>query len=1384
MKKTITILLLFLAMLSSHAQYTAIPDPNFEQALYDQGLDDIADGQVLTANISSLFQLSVGGYNIQSLIGIEDFISLEYLFCPNNQLTSLNLTNLTNLYELDCSQNQFASLDLTGVPSLFEVKCDNNQLTSLIVSGMPVLYRLNCDNNQLSSIDLSGLNQLHEFSIQNNQLLSININVVTNLRRFDCSGNQIASLNLSGSSNLSYLACNNNELTTLNLSGVNLSQLSCNNNQLTSLNVSTMPNLLLLSCNWNQITALDLSSSSLLYYLECGNNLLTSLNVNGLTRLRTFYCNYNLLSALDLNGLINLRYFYCRSNQLTSLNLTSLINLSHLHCDLNNCLNCILVNNVAAAYANSLWIKDGFASYSSVNCPNITPTFTAVAPICFGETLLPLPTTSIEGITGTWSPALNNLATTTYTFAPIAGQCAPASSLTVTVNPSVVPTFTAVAPICSGETLLPLPTISLEGIAGTWSPALNNLATTTYTFTPATGQCATTTTLTIAVNSSITPTFTAIAPICSGETLLPLPTTSLNGIDGSWWPVLNNTATTTYTFRPKPDQCAAEITVTITVNSPAIPTFTAVVPICSGEMLAALPTTSTNGITGTWSPALNNWATTTYTFTPTTGQCATSTTMTIVVTPVVLPNFAPVSPICAGSILTALPTTSTNGISGTWSPALNNTTTTFYIFTPTAGQCAKKVELLIKVLPNKSPNFNPVPPICLGKTLAPLPTTSLDGYTGTWSPALNNTVTTTYTFTPTVGQCAVPVTMTIVVDPPTLGGVVSGGTTICRSSTSGVLTLSGHVGIIVRWESSTNNFVTKTNINNNTTTHISGPLTTTTQFRAVIQGICGEGFSTSTTVTPVVVLSPAALRLTDNAISPLTAITDVSRYIGTSVPLTLTATTVSGATSYEWEFPAGVNQLSGGTSNTVTIDFAGVGPGATSLYLGAKARNGDCISTRNNSTLIPATFSTARLLRVSANIPATPSALKLTDDAISTSLGINNVSRYIGTTVPLTLTANVSVNANSYDWELPAGVTQLSGGNTNIISVNFAGVGAGVTSLYLGAVARNGVGVSIRNNSSLVPVTTSTARLLKVTASVPSTVSSVTGQFVGICGGNTYNYAITPSVLATSYIITAPAGSIVTSLSNPLNVTNTLSTTDLMFSVLYPTNLASVAPRTIVINAVNGVGSNLTNRTLNISTTLPSIGIATGSEGTTTFQRCNTQTFTVPAVVGATSYLWEVINGAAIVGASNTNTVEVDFSLVPIFSTTNLVKVRAVNACGIFSNVRNITLSSIPCTVLRGATKEIKNTYNDGPIMGMANMYPNPTSGAFKLDLEMLAEGQVDIEIYASNAGVIKTNKGVHLEKGTNTIEMDISNLAIGVYMVRITNTATDEVLVKRIIKE
>ncbi len=73
------------------------------------------------------------------------------------------------------------------------------------------------------------------------------------------------------------------------------------------------------------------------------------------------------------------------------------------------------------------------------------------------------------------------------------------------------------------------------------------------------------------------------------------------------------------------------VAVSITVNAITTPTFTPVAAICSGASLSALPTTSTEGITGTWSPAINNTATTTYTFTPTTGSCANTATMAIAV---------------------------------------------------------------------------------------------------------------------------------------------------------------------------------------------------------------------------------------------------------------------------------------------------------------------------------------------------------------------------------------------------------------------------------------------------------------------------------------------------------------------------------------------------------------------------------------------------------------------------------------------------------------------------------------------------------------------------------------------------------------------------------
>ena len=82
------------------------------------------------------------------------------------------------------------------------------------------------------------------------------------------------------------------------------------------------------------------------------------------------------------------------------------------------------------------------------------------------------------------------------------------------------------------------------------------------------------------------------------------------------------------------------------------PTFTNINPICSGTLLSELPTTSNNGYTGSWSPALNNTTTTTYTFSPSNGQNASTTELTIVVNPIPTVN-QPVDQVVNNGALTS-----------------------------------------------------------------------------------------------------------------------------------------------------------------------------------------------------------------------------------------------------------------------------------------------------------------------------------------------------------------------------------------------------------------------------------------------------------------------------------------------------------------------------------------------------------------------------------------------------------------------------------------------------------------------------------------------------------------------------------------------------------
>lgn len=302
----------------------------------------------------------------------------------------------------------------------------------------------------------------------------------------------------------------------------------------------------------------------------------------------------------------------------------------------------------------------------------------------------------------------NTTANTQIIYARIENNstdCFEIRTFNLIVNPLVTPLFSITGAICNGAIAPTLPLTSQNGITGTWSPSVvDNTQTLTYTFTPNPGQCATSGSVSITVTPNVTPVFAIGTSItaCAGVSLqVLLPTISDNGITGTWNPSTLDYSiigTTVYTFTPTNGLCATAATLTVVINPNITPTFTQVPSICSGGQLNPLPTSSIEGITGTWSPGLNNLATTTYTFTPTAGLCAVSTTMVITINSIITPTFTAIPPLCIGETAPTLPVTSIEGITGNWTPTtINNTISGIYSFTPNIGQCATIGSLSVTV---------------------------------------------------------------------------------------------------------------------------------------------------------------------------------------------------------------------------------------------------------------------------------------------------------------------------------------------------------------------------------------------------------------------------------------------------------------------------------------------------------------------------------------------------------------------------------------------------------------------------------------------------------------------------------------------------------------
>jgi uncharacterized protein (TIGR02145 family) len=126
-----------------------------------------------------------------------------------------------------------------------------------------------------------------------------------------------------------------------------------------------------------------------------------------------------------------------------------------------------------------------------------------------------------------------------------ANGCDSLATLNLIVTPTTAPTFSQLGPYLSGATIPALPTTSNNSITGTWSPAINNTTTKTYTFTPIVGQCATTTTITITINEPLQYTLTASDnSVCAGTMVtlsvnLPNNISSVTDVDDNTYPTVH-----------------------------------------------------------------------------------------------------------------------------------------------------------------------------------------------------------------------------------------------------------------------------------------------------------------------------------------------------------------------------------------------------------------------------------------------------------------------------------------------------------------------------------------------------------------------------------------------------------------------------------------------------------------------------------------------------------------------------------------------------------------------------------------------------------------------------------------------------------------------------
>ncbi|WP_276133692.1 gliding motility-associated C-terminal domain-containing protein [Polluticoccus soli] len=419
------------------------------------------------------------------------------------------------------------------------------------------------------------------------------------------------------------------------------------------------------------------------------------------------------------------------------------------------------------------------------------PVATNNGPLCApGATLNLSASTATTGVTWQWSGPNGFAATTAntstsnllvnaagdYIVTAILLGCTSSDTTTVVVNSKPAkPGTTSNAPLCSGNTLNLTANSVTPGVSYTWTgpsftsalqnpsransqPAMSGM----YIVTASLNGCSSAPdTVNVTIHQVPQPAAAANGPVCTGDTVKLSSSGGFPGISYLWQGPASFSANTQnatilnaagiqsgyYVITFNNNGCTGKDSVLVAVKtSPAAATIVSNSPVCAGDILNISASSITAGVSYLWSgpngftsssqsslfPNVTPAAAGNYKVTVSLNGCSVSTNAVVVVNPLpAIPAAANNGPLCSGDILLLTSSSTTPGVSYSWSgpgaffspvqnPVVSGTSTAmsgYYTVSASLNGCSSMANTYVVIKPLSVPMAGSNSPICEGDTI-------------------------------------------------------------------------------------------------------------------------------------------------------------------------------------------------------------------------------------------------------------------------------------------------------------------------------------------------------------------------------------------------------------------------------------------------------------------------------------------------------------------------------------------------------------------------------------------------------------------------------------------------------------------------------------------